>query len=249
MKKLYYIIGFLLFTACDNEDAGDCFQTSGAIVQKEITITDSFDKILVNKDVELILKVGVNHEVIIETGKNLLNDVVADVLEGKLILTDNNTCNYVRSYGITKVYVTAPNITEIRSSTQYDVSSDGVLTYPNLTILSEDFGAPDSYTVGNFKLQIDNVSFKLVFNNVSNCYISGQTDNLNISFASGDGRFEGANLLAENVVVNHRGTNDMIVNPQQSIKGVIRSYGNVISKNQPPLVEVDELFKGKLIFE
>src|SRR5690606_14625748 len=110
-------------------------------------------------------------EVIIETGKNLLNDVEAEVVDGQLILTDNNSCNYVRGYGITKVYVTSPNITEIRSSTQYDISSGGVLTYSSLTILSEDFNAPDTFTNGNFYLQIDNDTFSVVFNNLSNAYI------------------------------------------------------------------------------
>lgn len=248
MKKIVYILSFLIVNACDNENAGDCFQTSGALIQEEVAVSQ-FNKILVNKDVELILKEGTEHNVIVETGKNLLNDIDVLVTDGKLILTDNNSCNYVRDYGITKVYVTAPNIIEIRSSTQYDISSDGVLTYPNLTILSEDFGAPDSYTVGNFRLQINNNSFSLVFNNLSNCFISGQTNTLNINFASGDSRFEGANLIAQNVVVNHRGTNSVIVNPQQSITGVIRSNGDVISKNEPSIIDVDVLFKGQLIFE
>lgn len=249
MKKLLYIAYFLLvIIACDSENAGNCFQTTGGIVQEEVVVS-SFDKILVNKDVELVIKEGAVHKVIIETGKNLLSDVDILVTDEELILTDNNSCNYVRDYGITKIFVTAPNITEIRSSTQYDISSDGVLTYPSLKILSEDFGAPDSFTVGNFRLEIDNSSFSLVFNNLSNCYISGKTNNLNVNFASGDGRFEGANLEAQHVNVNHRGTNDMIVNPQQSIKGVIRSNGDVISKNEPSIIEVDILFKGRLIFE
>lgn len=248
MKKLLYIAYFLLVIACDSENAGDCFQTSGGIVKKEFTVPP-FNKILVNRDVELIIKEGAAHNVLIETGKNLLNEVDAVVIDQKLILTNNNTCNYVRDFGITKIFVTAPNIIEIRSSTQYDISSDGVLTYPSLTILSEDFGAPGSNTSANFRLQIDNTSFSLIFNNLSNCFISGKTNNVNINFASGDGRFEGAGLVAQNVFVNHRGTNDMILNPQQSIRGVIRSNGDVISINKPAIVDVDILFKGQLIFE
>ena len=76
-----------------------------------------------------------------------------------------------------------------------------------------------------------------------------KTNNLMVGFYSGDSRFEGGNLIAQNVVISHRGTNDMIVNPQQSLKGVLRSYGHVISKNIPPVVEVDILFSGRLIFE
>ena len=248
MKKLIYIVSFLLIVACDSENAGDCFQKTGAIIQKELTV-DVFDKILVNRDIELIIKEGVTQKVIMETGKNLINDVEAIVLDGKLTLTDNNSCNYVRDYGITKVYITSPNITEIRSSTQYDISSDGVLTYPSLSVLSEDFNVPESFTSGNFNLEINNNSFSLVFNNLSNCFISGQTNTLNITFASGTSRFEGRDLMAQNVQLWNRSSNDMIVNPQQSIKGKILGTGDVISINIPPIIEVEEVYKGRLIFE
>tara|TARA_R110001583_G_scaffold126551_3_gene278110 strand:- start:70 stop:816 length:747 start_codon:yes stop_codon:yes gene_type:complete len=248
MKKLIYIASFFLVVACDTENAADCFQKTGAIIQEEVTV-DVFDKIFVNRDIELIIKEGEAQKVVIKTGKNLINDVEARVVDGKLTLTDNNLCNYVRDYGITKVYITAPNITEIRSSTQYDISSDGILTYPGLTILSEDFSAPESFTNGNFNLEIDNDSFRLVFNNLSNCFISGQTNNLNITFAAGTSRFEGRNLIAQNIQLWNRSSNDIIVNPQQSIKGLISGTGDVISVNTPSIIEVEEVYKGRLIFE
>lgn len=248
MKKNIYIAFFFLIFACDSEKAGDCFQKTGTIIQEEVTV-DAFDKIFVNRDIELIIKEGTEQKVIIETGENLINDVETTVVDGQLTLTDNNTCNYVRDYGVTKVYITSANITEIRSSTQYDISSDGVLTYPSLTILSEDFGAPDTFVSANFKLQIDNDSFRLVFNNLSNCFISGETNNLNITFAAGTSRFEGRDLIAQNIQLWNRGSNDMIVNPQQSIKGTISGTGDVISINRPAIVEVEEPYKGRLIFE
>ena len=248
MKKIISIALLFLILACDSEKVNDCFQRTGSIIQKEIVVS-SFDRILVNRDIELILKGGAEQKIIVETGKNLINDIEAVVNDGRLILTDNNTCNYVRDYGITKFYITSPNITEIRSSTQYDISSDGVLTFPSLTILSEDFNAPDTFTNGNFNLQIDNNTFRLVFNNLSNCFISGKTNNLHITFAAGTSRFEGRDLVAQNVTLWNRGSNDMIVNPEQSIKGKISGAGNVISVNKPPVIEVEELYKGKLIFE
>ncbi|MBU3821341.1 DUF2807 domain-containing protein [Flavobacteriaceae bacterium XHP0103] len=247
MKNLLYIVVALVLFSCNNENAGDCFQTTGTIVQQEIVVT-SFSKILVNRDIELIIKDGPEQKVVIETGKNLLNDVEAVVTDGKLILTDNNSCNYVRSYGVTKVYVTAPNISEIRSSTQYDISSEGVLTYPSLRILSEDFNMPGTFTNGNFNLQLDNQTLSVVFNNLSNCYVSGKTNNLNITFAAGTSRFEGADLTAQNIDIWHRSANDMILNPQQSIKGRISGTGNVLCVNQPPTVDVEEQYKGRLIF-
>lgn len=248
MKNYIYILITLLVFSCDSEDANDCFQKTGKIVQEEVMLT-SFEKILVNRDVELILKQGATFQVVIETGEHLLNDVEAKVVANELQLTDTNTCNYVRDYGITKVYVTAPNITEIRSSTQYDISSDGVLNYNTLKLFSEDFNAPDSFTVGDFKLQVNTQNLNVVGNNISSFYISGTAQKLYVGFFSGTGRFQGEDLIAQEVQIYHRGTNDILVNPQASITGEIRSTGDVIAFNHPAIVSVEEFYNGRLIFE
>ena len=62
-------------------------------------------------------------------------------------------------------------------------------------------------------------------------------------------RVEASDLIIQNLNIFHRSTNKMIVNPQQSITGEIRSLGDVISKNIPPVVEVTEYYTGTLIFD
>lgn len=248
MKKLTYILCLIFLFACNSEDAGDCFQTSGSIIQQEVTI-EAFEKILVKRNVKLVLKQDVDYKVVIETGKNLINDVKAKVKNNQLILTDDNTCNYVRDYGITTIYVSAPNITEIRSSTQYDIVSDGVLNYNSLRLLSEDFNVPETFTIGDFRLEINTKNFSVATNGLSSCYISGIAENVNIGFYAGSGRFEGRDLIAQNIEVYHRGSNEMIVNPQLSLTGELLGTGNLISVNQPPIVDIEVVYTGNLIFE
>lgn len=247
MKRLIYICAFLMF-ACNSEDANDCFQTSGSIIQQEVDVLD-FERILVNRDIELIITEAPEYKVIIETGENLINDVEVEVIGNRLVLTDNNNCNYVRDYGITKIYVEAPNLTEIRTSSQYEVSSNGILTYPILRLLSEDFNEAVDFTVGDFRLSINSESLHITSNNISSFYIDGEVDDLFVGFFSGSGRFEGENLIAQNVDVNHRGSNDMIVNPQASLTGILRGTGDLISVNEPPTVEVERVYTGQLFFE
>ena len=232
--------------ACDSEDASDCWQKSGNIINREVE-TEPFTKILVNENIEMILKEGPEQKIVVETGENLLNDIVVEVIEGQLKLSNNNSCNYVRDYTSTKIYVTAPNITEIRSSTQLDIKSDGILTYPNLFVISEDFNYSGSQTTGNFYLEINNESFRLVFNNLSNCFVSGTTNNLNINFAAGNCRFEGENFLVGNINVYHRGSNDIIVHPVESINGNLYGTGDLILVNEPPAINVNEYYRGRLI--
>ncbi len=238
----------LFLFGCDSENASDCFQRTGTIVRKEIEVAD-FTRILVNPNVELIIKEGATTSVIIETGDNLLNEVSAIVEDDRLILSNTNDCAFFRDFNKTKVFVTAPNLTEIRSGTQFDISSDGILNYTSLTLLSEDFGENTETTTGTFNLSVDCETMGIIGNNITSFFITGTVQTLDINFASGTGRFEGNNLVAENVLVFHRGTNKIIVNPQQSITGEIRSTGDVISVNRPSIVEVEAFFTGKLIFQ
>ena len=245
--KFLFVFVFLVF-ACNSEDANDCFQTSGTTIQQEFEVS-TFEKILVNRNVQLILKEGADYSVLVETGENLMNDIKVQVVDNQLILTDDNTCNYVRDYVATKVYVTAPNITEIRSSTQYEIQSDGVLTYPNIHLLCEDFNGGSEFTVGDFRMQFNSNRIRIVSNNISFFYLSGTVNDLIVNFYSGAGRFEGENLVAQNISIYHRGSNDMIVNPQQELTGELLGTGNLISVNVPPVVDVEQIYTGELIFE
>jgi len=247
MKYYIYILITVCMLSCNSESANDCFQNSGNSIQEEFIVI-AFEKILVNRDVELILKEGPDVKVIVETGKNLMNDVVVEVVNNELRLTDNNSCNFVRDYVSTKVYVTAPNITHIRSSTQYDISSDGILNYNSLRLFSENFNAVGTFTIGDFRLQVNSQNLRIASNNISSFYISGQTNDLYVNFFSGLGRFQGENLVAQQVEIFHRGSNDMIVNPQLSLIGELRGTGDLISLNTPPMIEVEELYTGRLIF-
>ncbi len=238
----------ILFFACNSEDANDCFKTSGNIIQQVVEVA-SFESVLVNRDVEVIISEAPEYKVTIETGENLINDVKVEVIGNQLVLKDNNNCNYVRDYGITKVFVEAPNITEIITSSQYEISSNGILNYENLALFSEDFNGESEFTVGDFRLTINSENLSIISNNLSFFYIDGAVNNLFVGFYAGAGRFEGVGLTAQNVDVYHRGSNDMVVNPQLTLTGELRGTGDLISVNEPPLVDVEQIYIGQLIFD
>ncbi|WP_298418550.1 head GIN domain-containing protein [uncultured Kordia sp.] len=246
LKKLYFIVLLAICIACDKEDANNCFQTSGNLITEEITM-NTFSKIEVNEDINLVVKEGAIQEVIIETGANLINDVEAKVIGDTLFLFDNNDCNYVRDYGITTIYVTSPNITEINSKTQFEVRSDGILTFPELKLVSENF-TNESVASGNFNLQVQNQEVTVTFNNLSNLFISGSTTVFDINFPGGNSRVEAENLVADTVSIFSRGSNDIIINPQVKLSGNIYGTGDVIAVNKPTEVTLTSHYTGSLIF-
>ncbi len=247
MKKLIYILSVIVLLSCDSENAPDCFQNAGNIIQKEITV-DQFSKITVYKNVELFIEQGATQKIILETGENLASDIQVFVENGRLVLKDNNGCNLTRDYGITKVYITTPNLTEVRNSSTLDVHSVGVLNFPELKLLSEDHSG-DYYNVGNFNMEVNCTNLNVVINNLTTNTIFGTTENLNVNHASGNGRFEGRFLIAQNVRVYHRGTNDIIVNPQLSLIANLVSTGDVIATNTPTTLDITQQFDGQVVFE
>ncbi len=253
MKVVYKIVLFfnlmLLLYSCNSENVSDCFQNSGKIIRQEIVVPD-FNRITVFQNIELILKDGPIQKVELETGKFLRNDVTAEVIDGRLVLKNSNGCNFIRDYGLTKFYVTSPNIVEIRSSTGLDIKSNGILGYDSLSLISENFNNPEAdSTSGLFDMEVESNTVSIVSNGLAFFKLKGTTDNFYIGFAAGDSRLSAKSLIAKNISINHRSSNDMLVNPKQSISGEIRGTGNVICYTKPSSVSVKELYKGKLIFK
>ena len=249
MKNIVYIAFIFLFLGCSSDSSWDCIQKAGNIVQTEVAVPE-FTKILVWERTKLFVQQGDIQKVVIESGENLMSDVEVSVTNGLLEIHNNNACNLVRDYGLTKVYVTTPNITEIRSSTGLAIESIGVLRFPNLSLLSEDHAIEDQYHVdGDFKLNLEVENLIVTANGLSKIYLNGSANKAIMGLYSGDCRIYSEDLIVQNLTVYNRSTGPMVVNPQQSIKGQIVSLGDVISKNRPPIVEVEELYRGRLIFE
>ena len=249
IRKSYYILVFIICTACSSENLNGCFQTAGSIIETTFPVS-GFTKIQIEGEVSLIIKQGAVEEVVVETGENLLSDVYVGVEGETLIIRDENTCNLVRDYGITKVYVTTPNINQLRNSSTYDITSDGILNFPELTLVSNTTGGIENVRKGgDFYLSLDCENLRVDANGQSVFYLSGIATNAEIRFTDEAPRFEGAELQIGELVVFQRSANKIIVNPQNKISGEIRGTGDVIAVNEPPIVEVEQFFTGQLIFQ
>ncbi len=249
MKKVFFLYALLIISGCDSEDAPTCIKAAGKIISEEIEVA-AFEEIIVYERVKLFIEQGEKHQVIVETGENLINDVSVSVINNRLSLRNENACNLFRDYEITKIYVTVPNLNWLQNSSGSAIESVGTLKYPNLHLVSEN-QARDLriHTDGDFILNLDVQNLRITNDNYSNYFLSGKAENFKVFIAAGDARLEAGELIVQKYDIFHRGTNKMIINPQQSLSGEIRSSGDVISLNRPPVVRVQEFYTGKLIFK
>jgi hypothetical protein len=249
MKRILIYFGWLLLLGCDFEDAPDCLQAAGHLETQTVSVP-AFSKIIVEEHITLVLSEGDDQQVTIETGGNLIDDISVRVENETLILVDSNNCNLVRDYGITVAYVTTPQLTEIRNSSSFDVRGEGVLTFPQLRLVSNSTVGPSEVRKGgDFYLDIKCERLVVEANGQSVFYIAGTTEEAILSFTDEFPRFEGANLKIGALSVFQRSANKMIVHPIEEIVGEIRGTGDVVSIHRPPRVAVEEFFTGRLVFQ
>ena len=240
-KSLLIMVIALAFLGC--EKPGECIKSAGAMVTKEIPVTP-FETIYVYSGIELIIKEGPAYKVEVYSGENLIDDISVVLKDNILTLRDESTCNWVRDYGETTVFITAPNLVEIHSRTEKDIKSDGVITYPILRFIAMDLS--EGAGTGDFIFEIDNGQLVIENNNVSRFFISGKTQEALFNFYDGNGRIEAQNLEAQVIKLFHRGSNDMYVSPIQRIEGELFSTGDVVLYYMLPESEVVAHYYGQL---
>lgn len=249
LARSLWQLPILLVLACNGERVPDCYQGAGDPLREELLLP-SFNKLTVYENIRVVLKQGTEQRVEVETGTNLRPEISAEVVAGRLELHDGNNCNLFRDYGLTTFYITTPELSEIRSSTGFPIESNGVLAFEDLQLQSESFSNPEAETTdGSFDLELDAKNVRIVTNGIAFFRLRGATENLQLTIAAGDSRIDAQSLLAGHITVNHRGSNDMLVYPLQSLRGVIRGTGDVVSFNRPDTVAVSQLYKGELLFK
>jgi len=250
-KRIAFLYSFILVLSlsCDTEDGFDCLQTDGDIISRTLDLAP-FTRIQFEDDIRVELRQGDTQEVILETGENLLSDLNIFVNNGVLIAQNENGCNIFREFGVTILHITAPNITDIRNASAFEIRSVGTLNYPNLRLESTVRpNLDDPNKVGDFFLNIASENLQIIANGMSRFFISGSTDTANVNFSDEFPLLEAEDLVIQELTFRQVSSAPMRVNPQQSIIGSILGVGDVIAVNQPPIVDVVELSVGRLIFD
>ena len=160
MKKIILIILSFFIFSC--EKPSDCIESSGDYITKEIAVT-AFSKIKVYRGIEVIITQGDDYKVQILAGENFIDNVEVKQNGNQLIFKDETSCNWVREYGQIKIYVTTPTLEEIYSKTDRSISTNGTVTFPNLSVLSLDKDADGEAGAGtgDFHLTVDCQNFSI----------------------------------------------------------------------------------------
>jgi hypothetical protein len=210
-----------------------------------------FKNVTVNEHMVLKIREGNEYKMKIHVKTNILHSHFGFRVtsENLILLFSTGHCPFRDSTQAVQVELTVPDLKSIRNSSEYAVYCDDTLHFPELTLISENYSEPRSPATGDFYLKINNRRLTIVSNNLSRFLIQGKTEYLNVNFYAGLSRFEGKNLRADIIRVLHNSANDMEVFPVNEIHGDLYSTGNLLIYNTPPVIDVTEHYRGKVIFK
>ena len=215
----------------------DCFKSTGkeAVVYRDLP---AFDKVLIKDKLDVILIEGNSFGVRLEGGQNLLTLVRTEVESGELIITNENTCNVVRSYKRRiKLFVTAPRFREITHRGVGDVSCKDVLHSDSLIyrVLNS----------GNMYLNVDNTHLTGSINGMGDITCCGKT-NMHILNASGESHINCGQLQTQKSDFYLKICGPSFISVSQELRVVIRHSGNVYYNGNPTSVQQEITGSGKL---
>ena len=133
-KSLIFISLLAGVKSCKKAEERECLKSTGHIITQEIGIP-SFTKLDLNEKIEYCLVQDSVFKVVLNGGENLLNDVKMSVSNDRLTITNNNKCNFLRSYKkIIKAEIHFVDLTEINYRGTEILTNLDTLNLPWLTL-------------------------------------------------------------------------------------------------------------------
>lgn len=240
------IVCFLLF-ACDSESAWDCVKSPGSSISFEKSVGD-FHSVVIQGHLDMVLIQDTNKRIKVETRKNLADGIRISNLDGMLFIEEKNSCSILRDRSYTTIYLHAPSLYNIRNASTGTIRNKGIWVQENLGLVADNYQESAYYNNGSFQMHMQVDNLQVLANGNSVFELQGTADKAIFSFYSGNARLEAETFKVKDIEVHHRGNNHMMLYPTQSIVGQILNTGDVRAYNKPENIEVEELYRGRLIF-
>lgn len=230
----------VLIFSCNKEQAPDCFQKAGEkkIIRRE---PGSWQSIELRDYLQIELVDSAAQFIEIEGPGNLLNDIVTRVESGVLLISNDNTCNFVRSYKhrIT-VRIFSPSFSDIQNYGTGDITSINTLQAPVMKIDNRD-------AAGVITLSVD-ADTTTIATHTGVCDVSVQgVSQITQLFNQGLGIIDARHLQTTDAFVNNSSINDVYVNSNGYFYAHIVYSGNIYYNGAPNYIEEDIVGNGKLL--
>lgn len=223
--------------------------TVGSIVT-EIRELPDFTEVHVNDNINISLVRSDTCYIEITTGKNIMDNITAEVNCGVLSICNTTTCNWLRPYDYT-LHATL----YFKDITNFIFASCGTLNTENN--YTGQIAPPNYYRFeidggsGDVDLNINNCNdLRIVYQQgTSHLNIHGEDNHNLVIYKRSYGIIDARNYYAETVYATTESASDCFISASERIDATINHLGNIYYKGDPESIQVTygEFAKGKLI--
>jgi hypothetical protein len=211
MKQLFFIAVIIsLLVSCHHVTG------SGNIVTEKKQV-GKFSGVSAGSSFEVELRIGPSYSVEIEADDNLVKLIETKMKDGNLRIEIRH--NYSIKNEHLKAYVTAPNITVVKSSGAANMKALDPLKSTH-KIIFETSGA------GKITAQVDAPAIEAKSSGAGNIELTGRTRDYKAD-ASGAGSIETTNLQSENATVETSGAGNVHLHASVKLKAHASGAGNI----------------------
>lgn len=238
MKKLGVLIGVgLLSLSCvgqwDKNIKGN---------GKNVTIernTGNYDGISVSGRFDVDLVAGNEGAITLQGEKNLLEYIITEVKDGKLVIKTEKGINLKTSSWTSEIRITIP----VESINSVSMSGSGDIV--GKTKIKADIFSTAMSGSGDITLDVTTNSLLANMSGSGNINLSGSTSNFDTT-VSGSGDIEAYNLEADDVSVTVSGSADIQVTANKSIKARVSGSGDISYLGNPEKIDTKTSGSGNI---
>lgn len=218
----------------------DCFKSAGKTVS-EYRTASSFDKIVLENNVDLVIVPNTNHYIKVTAGDNLMGGVVTELSGSTLYIRNENRCNWVRSF---KNQLLVEVGMDLPKNIAYYGSGD---IFCNDTIRSEEFTFDSWNGSGSINL-LFNCGKTHINNNIGRCdYNLNGFSGVSFIYMNDVAVLNAGNLSTYYTYIRNKSTGDCRVQAKVELSAEIEYTGNIYYTGSPVTVNQKLTGEGKLI--
>jgi hypothetical protein len=240
LRTIIAILIIFFFAGCRKEQLDDCITSTGPI-RTEQRILTGFHSVDLSDRIDLVLDHLAESTVEIEGGRNLLDQIVTEVRDSVLYISNDNRCNWVRSFK-PRITVKIP----IASVHTLILRGTGNITATD-TVRHGIFRIDQWLGIGTaqFTVAVQQIYVGL-HTGAGDVKLSGYaTDNANY-YSGIMGTIDASQLRARVVNINNSGIGDFRCWAEEELNVAIGDAGDVYYRGQPSIINSHITGSGSL---
>lgn len=222
--SIIFVVFIIAFGACKYM-GGKRVTGNGHVITQQRNITD-FNAVELQGSFTVYVSQGTSYDVKVEADENLMEYIIVEKDGDELEVHYKNNYN-IRSSSPVKVYVTAPNYSQLAVSGSGKLVSQTKIT--NASQLNIDIAGS-----GDANLEVDAPTVKAEISGSGSALLKGSTRTFNGEIA-GSGKLKAYDLLSENSDVDIAGSGDAEVFASKQLDVNVAGSGNVNYKGNPAI--------------